>query len=525
MFEFIEQVIVYIRGIWRYRWWAMAAAWLVAVGGWLFVAQLPDEYEAGARVYVDTASILRPLLRGLAVQTDLSQRIQLMNRTLLSRPNLEKVVRMTDLDITAKTPEQMEDLLDQLSNDIRLTNDRGRQNLYSISFLHQNPEVAKKVVQSLLTIFVESTLGGKRQDVDAAHKFLDQQIKEYEAKLVAAEERLKDFKRKNVDVMPSSGNDYYARMQEAKTQLQQARLLLSEEVRRRDEMRRQLRGEEPAFGFGPATSRTASHPFDGRISALQARLDDLLLQYTENHPDVMSIKDVIASLEAQKQADLKVQSDQGYNMGALETNPVYQQMKISLASAEANVASLSVRVQEYAARVDRFNKLIDTIPEIEAQMKRLNRDYAVNKENYDELVSRRESAKISESAEQAGDNVKFKVIDPPRVPLTPAAPNRPLLSSIVVLAALGVGFALAFLMSQIRPVVYDRRTLRRITGFPVFGTVSRVWTPELLMKRKLEVGALVSAGLVFAISYIAILLFAQGVLDDLSVIQKFKAFL
>src|ERR1044071_6551386 len=131
MHEIVEQILGYLRGIWRYRWYALALAWTVCLGGWFVVHRLPDQFEASARVYVDTQSILRPLLRGLAVDVNPDAQIQLMTRTLLSRPNMEKVARMTDLDLRAKDNSQMDVLLDRLGKHISLKS-LGRENLYTI---------------------------------------------------------------------------------------------------------------------------------------------------------------------------------------------------------------------------------------------------------------------------------------------------------------------------------------------------------------------------------------------------------
>lgn len=504
MKELMDQLMTYIRGIWRYRWYAMILAWALVLAGWLVVAKLPDQYQATARIFVDTDSILRPLMRGLAVQTDLDQRVQIMTRTLLSRPNLEKVTRMTDLDITARTPEDLDRLVQRLGDNIELKSaGRRRENLYEISYSNSDPQQAKRVVQALLTIFVESTLGQSRQDSDAAQKFLDQQLREYEARLVESEERLKEFKRKHVGMMPGDDKDYFVRLQDAESALSQAKLELQEESRRRDEIRGQISGEEPVFGFGgPGGAGTPATELDERISKLQEALDNLKLRYTDQHPDVISAQETLAELEAQREEELAAMGDQGVGMASpLNANPVYQQMKIALAESEGKIASLSVRVQEYEKRVAALREMIDTIPEVETELKRLNRDYAVTKQNYEALLARRESAQLAEDVEQTGDDVKFRVVDPPHVPANPSGPNRLLLSTGVLFGGLAAGVILALLLSQLWPAIYDRRALRDITGFPVFGAVSRIWTRELLRKRRLEVMGFATAGLTLLAVY------------------------
>ncbi|MGB5569760.1 MAG: chain length-determining protein, partial [Sedimenticolaceae bacterium] len=133
MHEVVVLLLRYARGTWRFRWWMLGIAWAVSIVGWSVVAKLPDQFEASARVFVDTSSVLRPLLQGLAINTgDTQQQIFLMTRTLLSRPNLEKVMRMTDLDLQATTDTEKEEIVDGLKKKITLSG-TSRENLYTIS--------------------------------------------------------------------------------------------------------------------------------------------------------------------------------------------------------------------------------------------------------------------------------------------------------------------------------------------------------------------------------------------------------
>jgi len=350
---------------------------------------------------------------------------------------------------------------------------------------------------------MESTLGETRRDSDSAQKFLVKQIADHEARLKESEDRIKEFKRKNIGQMPSEGKGFFQRLQGAQGELTHARLLLKEASNRRDELRRQIEGEEPVFGFGSSTGASfQTSPLDARILNLQTRLDELLLQYTDEHPEVKSTKSVIELLTKQKEESLEgVTTEIAPQSPGLEQNPVYQQLRITLGQSEANVASLSARVEEYGNRVLALNKRVNVILEVEAELKGLNRNYGLVRKNYDVLTSRLESARMGEQVEQAGDDVKFKVIDPPRVPLSPSGPNRILFSSAALLAAMGAGLGLAFLLSQIRPAIYDRRTLQKISGLPVFGSVSRIWTPNLLFKQRLKFAAFLSVGGVLLMLY------------------------
>lgn len=502
MHEVLAKLMSYLRAMWLRRWYGVIAAWVIALAGWTWVYMTPNRYEATARVYIDTQSILKPLMSGLTVAPNMDQIVTMMTRTLISRPNMEKVARMTDLDVTAKTPKEMEALLDGLANDIKLEAARG-DNLYVIRYQHRDPETAKKVVQSLLTILVETSLGTKRKDTDTAKRFIQDQLKSYEEKLVASENALKDFKQKHVGLMPGEGGDYFAKLAAAQQALSEAQLALREAESRRDQLKRQLADERPELGKDAEPAVAANPEIDARIQEQQRRLDQLRLVYTDRHPDVVATKRLIEQLEQQKKEEAKNRKPTAAS-AASSPNPFYQQLGISLAEAEANVASLRARVGELAARHAQLKQAVNMVPQVEAELTQLTRDYEVQKANYEQLLKRLESAEISEQMESKTEVIDFRVVDPPRVPSKPAFPNRPLLFSLVLLVAVGGGIALAFLVSQIIPVIPDRTALRALGDYPILGSVSMVWNAAQKRQRR--------RGLVAYAASVAGLFGAYGVL-------------
>ena len=510
MHEVINQLLSHARGIWLRRWHAVIAAWLIAIAGWIVVANLPERYEASARVYIDTQSILKPLMSGLAVNTSIEYQVQVMTRTLLSRPNMGKVARMTDMDLKSKTPKDMEGLISGLMGSVQLeAAARGQENLYRITYQNSNPDLAKKVVQSLLTILVEGSLGSKRKDTDSAKRFIEDQIKSYEQKLSVSETTLKEFKQKHLGMMPGQGGDYFAKLGEAQKNINEATLALREAETRRDQLKRQLAGEDPEVGAEGAATVGGNPELDARIQTLEKNLDQMRLGFTEQHPDIVSTKRVIAQLEAQKKQEAKIKKPLSANVAS--QNPYYQQLSLSLAEAEAQAASLKARVSEYSNRFSLLRQQANMIPQVETDLLQLNRDYDVNKANYAQLLSRRESAQMSEDMESKTDVIDFKVIDPPYVPPKPSFPNRPLLFSLVLLAAIAGGIAFAFLLSQIRPIITDRSGVIELTEYPVLGTVTMVWNEAQTKSRRKKLlawatsfGALISAYVVvLGISFLA----------------------
>jgi polysaccharide chain length determinant protein (PEP-CTERM system associated) len=347
-------------------------------------------------------------------------------------------------------------------------------------------------VQSLTSIFVESSLGNKRKDTDSAKQFIEEQIKVYERKLSDAENRLKDFKLRHFTTS-GAGKDAFAHISELNNALNQARLELREAENARDALKRQLEGEEPILladtDAPQASSASISVPeVDGRIDAVKRSLDAMLQRYTEQHPDVVGARRILRDLEEQKRQEIAARKRMlaatqtaGTSAKAIpvNNNPVYQQLRVALAEIEGNVASLKTRVAEYESRYNRFKSSIQLMPELETELAQLNRDYDVHRTNYQTLVARRESAQISGEMDASSANAEFRLIDPPRVTPQPVAPNRLALLTMAFLGALAAGVFASFVASQIRPSFFDAHMLRDVTGMPVLGTVSLITSEPL----------------------------------------------
>jgi polysaccharide chain length determinant protein (PEP-CTERM system associated) len=485
MHELADQVFSQVRAIGRYRWHAVLVAWILAIAGWIGVHKIPNRYEASARVYVDTQSVLRPLLQGLAVQPNVSQVVNMMSRTLISRPNLEKVIGMADIDIRLKSSEEKEALIARLTKELAMKSG-GAENLYIISYADERPQEAKSIVQSLLTIFVEGNLGNARKDTDSARKFINEQLALYGERLAVAEQAVADFKRKNVGHMGTEGQSYYARLAEAQAALDDASLGLSEAENSRDAVKKQFSGIDVApnlLADNPAAFDAANPELDARIQELQKQLDSLQLRFTDTHPDVIAVTRSIKQLKDQKLQEAKLRKPPPPPVVAAQ-NTQAQQMAVAMATAEANVASMRARVAEYQKRLDALKASANRIPQVDAEFTQLTRDYEVNKKQYDSLLARRESATLTGDMEANPNSMNFKIVDPPQVLSKPISPNRPLLVSAVLILAIGAGVLFAFVKSQIKPAIGDERRLRLVTGLPVFGTVVMAMTDAQKRRRR-----------------------------------------
>ncbi len=307
MDELLQQVLAHLRGMWHRRWIGLAAAWIAAIVCVVVAYRIPERFEASARVYVDTQSLLRPVMAGLAIQPNLDQQVALMSRTLISRPNVEKLVRMADLDLRDHDQRRARGADRQPDEDAPARRQRVDEPLRDLLSRRRYPTRRRRSSQSLLTIFVESSLGDKRQDTRAAVKFLDEQIKRYEESLQAAENRLKEFKLKYMGVPGQGGQDFFSRIAKLSDDIEAARLELRSAEESRDAYKRDLAGEAPTFlpERRGASAPVAVPEIDARIAAQKTKLDELLRTYTDQHPDVVGTRRVIEELEAQRKQEVE----------------------------------------------------------------------------------------------------------------------------------------------------------------------------------------------------------------------------
>lgn len=499
MQELYQQVLSIARGMWHRRWIGLAVAWAVAVVAFAVVSRIPEKYEASARVYVDTESLLRPLLAGLAIQPNLDQQVALMSRTLISRPNVEKLIRMADLDLDVRTNTEREDLVDRVMRTIQLGGNVSS-NLYVISYRDEDPSRAKKVVQSLLQIFVESTLGNKQEDTQTAVKFLNDQIASYEKTLKTTEDKIKDFKLKYMGLTGAGeGQDYFARAAALNTQIDQARIDLKSAEDARDSYKQQLAANEmppDLLAGGGGGDAIATPELDARIDALKRDLDTLLRRYTDEHPDVIATKRLIAQLEDQKRTVVEARRKAAAahkSTPGQDENPVYQQIKISLADADASVASARAKLAGLESQQRALKAQAQLVPEIQAQYTQMTRDYDIQKRTYDSLVSRRESATMGKDVQDTG-GAQFRVIDPPRVSPKPVEPNRLALLALAAILSIGAGLFASLAMSQLVPTFHEARALREVSKRPILGMVSML-PSEALHRARQRNGWLFAGGL------------------------------
>ncbi len=480
----------HLKAAWRRRWIGVAAAWAVCLAGWTLVAMMPNQYQAESRLYVASDAILTPLLAGIAVNTSPQGRLDMLQRTLLSRPNMEELISKTDLDLHVTGPDSRDAMVRGLQSSIML----GQQgdNLFTIAYRSTSPRMAQQVVQTLLSIFIEKATGSSHRDMENARRFLEHQLASYEQQLRTAERRRAEFRNKYLGVFTPEGtgasmalDTLHAKIVTLQTHLQDLQLeakALGQELAGTKPM---LVAEDLAGGPGGLSP----------LAQAEERLRMMQLQYTDDYPGVVALKKQIAAMKSGALSPGGASAAGGRaGKGKAELkagtrsvpNPVYDQIKVKLVLVNGQISATERQLAQAQGFVKRLETLQRQEPNLVADYENMNRTYAVLRGDYNELMNRLQSANIAEAADTQADKVQIRVVDPPVLPRLPVAPNRLLLVSGVMLVGLGVAFVLPFLLAQLDRsfcVVDDLRIL----GLPVLGGISMVGVRPLHIRLRVAI--------------------------------------
>jgi polysaccharide chain length determinant protein (PEP-CTERM system associated) len=517
----LERLIDEVQGAWRYRWAGLAVAWLVAVLGWLYVFALPDDYESSSRVFVDTRTVLRPALQGLALNEDLNAELNYVRQALLAGPQLQKIAVEAGILPADASKEHRQEVMTNLVKGTQIAvrsasenpEDRNAGNIYRISYQDPNRALSLKVVTILTRDLVSGTLGSTHAESESAQRFLETQLHDYEGRLSGSEAKLAAFKSVHLGVMPTEAGGYFAQLQKENELVEDTQNKLRTAESRRSTLERQLRGDAVISAVGTSSlSGGGGGDTLSRIAETQAHLDDLLLRFTDKYPDVIATRATLEELKKRRAAE--IESLRRGDAGAAATSrasasPVYQGIALALNQAEVDISDLTSELADHRAKAQELRKMLNTAPEVEAQYAQLARDYEVNRQQYTALLENYDKTRLGQRANDAG-SVRFTLVQPPSVDANPVSPARPLLLIGVLLAALAAGVGAAYGLNLLQPVAGSARALAALTGTTVLGVVGNAFPARTARTARRDARKVYLATGCLVVTCAAILLFSNA---------------
>jgi polysaccharide chain length determinant protein (PEP-CTERM system associated) len=437
-------------GLWRRRWVIVVAAWFAALIGWFGVWLLPDKFESRAQVYVQTETILEPVMTGVTAQPNYAQRVQVMRLQLLTRPNVEEIIYRAGLDKTIKARSdidrraKMEKMIDWVASEIKIESPRDM--YFIISYRCGDPQTARNVVDAVLNLLIEQDLGASLAEKDEARRLLDAEIARFDERLTTKEREVAEFRRTHAEELI---------VVEGQTRQREQRQ--TDLARIGDQLAQQ---QARVVTLQNLLAQTPTTSAGDELDKLKVQLAQLRSQFNENYPDIQNLKARIQQLES--------------GTGALPSNPEHVRLRNELIGAENQVAVLKEQEERLRSDLESFAFTLGEAPSIAAELQRIVRDYEQTQKSYEELVQRRDRLALTASLGAGGQGVDYQVFERPEASLAPAAPPRLLLILVALLAAFVIGAGIAMLLTYLERTFTQAADLREKFGLPVLGSISVV---------------------------------------------------
>lgn len=466
----------------------VVVSFLVLTVGFFF----PYQYRSEVVIFVDDSNIIGPLMEGRAVTTKINDRTSAAKELLLTRNIIEQIAADSSLfPDSSMAPEQIEGRIARIRGGLSVR-PRG-DSYFSIGFSAPSKIEAFQVAQRLGQLFIAESNQRKRTESQNAYDFIDKQVKSYEVQLTEVETRLKQFLSQNTDGTEGEAN---ARLAQLRNQLELAKLNKEELLARVASLEQQVSGVAETVAQGKTEDA-----YRERIGALEERLDNLRLQYHDTYPDIVILREQIAELKKQRKRDAENRLRSGEFLEqeqARTVNPLYQELSTVLSKARADVATADTRIASLSRLIDAQNKRMERIQENKAQYLELTRDMEVNREIYDDLLKRREKARVSMRLDVEGQGLNYRINESAQFPSSPTGPRFSNFAAAgLLLGLLAPVGAIAGLL-QIDPRIRVRSQLEEDIGLPVLAEIPAVRTP-FEKRRDRRVTSLISVMVVMAV--------------------------
>tara|TARA_R110000850_G_scaffold102658_1_gene212028 strand:- start:23304 stop:24833 length:1530 start_codon:yes stop_codon:yes gene_type:complete len=432
----------------------------------------PYQYKSQVTIFVDDQNIIGPLMEGSAVTTKISEQTSSARQTLANRDVVAQLATDPDIygpDARNTSDEVLESRILALRSNMSVRPAGG--SYFSIGYSSESPIQAFRISQKLGQLFIAESSERKRSESRSAYNFIDKQVKSYERQLADVEKRLQNFLSENKE---GTEGEASSRMNRLKSQLELAEMEKTELESRVQSLQNQLSDIDPTLRQG----RTADS-FQQRISSMESQLDDLRLRYLDSYPDIVILKEQIAELRKQRQRAIE-QGEGGTGQavsGEDIVNPIYQDIRSSLSKAQADLQTTSTRIDSLNRLIAEQEQRMDRIQENKTQYSEITRDMDVNTQIYNDLLKRRERARVSMHLDVEGQGLNYQIYESAQFPTAPSDMQF----STFAFAGLFLGVlapfgALAGLL-QIDPRVRARQQLENAVGLPVLAEIPPVRTP------------------------------------------------
>jgi polysaccharide chain length determinant protein (PEP-CTERM system associated) len=485
------------RHAWRRAWLVVSIQVVATALGIAALKYLPKKYESSTTIRVEKSQLINPLTRGLAVTSEMEDRLRGIREEILSRDYFEKIITRLALAPPGADALAREALVQKMMKNTAITSKPRESDTFQVTYTGDDPKEVRDVTNLLAGIFIEDNLSNKANEAGSAVEFLQGQLEIYRQKLEEAEAALRRFEEKNVDQLPSNRAAQLTRVEQLRATLIEVQNNLRQAKIQRDLLRQQASpdGGAPAEGSSSATVMVAN-PLQSQLREKEATLRRLLIDYSASHPDVVALRAELAALEEELRKNPTVPAAQ-----AISVRQPSVQDALSLGQlqqAEMQVGALTTREQQLAQELARYEKKVQGIPEVEQELARLRRDYDVNNDIYNNFLRRLEEAKVTKELESSKRGEIFRILQAAPLPLTPVRPTR--LQAILggVGGGLALGALLIFVLAQVDTSIQSAEEAQKVLDLKVLAGIPWYEPAKAHSRRVMKGASLLIVALLYA---------------------------
>ncbi|PUA27577.1 MAG: chain length-determining protein [Cellvibrio sp. 79] len=497
---YLKDMLVALRAeLVRFRYWCVALFIIVAFSFLGLSLIWPKTYTTSAVLFADVTNIIEPLLKGRAEVTKIDRSEQ-AGEVIYTRNNMLAAATEAGL-VTKQTDEVQQDrIIRQIRSAITIRKERNN-NHFTVSYSADNPDKSFEVLNAIVNVFIEDTARKKREESVGAYNFIDAQVQTYKKQLESAEEKLKEFNAKNTDGSEESVSN---RISGLRQEIEALKITIEETQARMNTIQQQL-GSEGQY----LQAKGQVDDLRQRRTVLSGQLEQLLLSYQESYPDIISLRTQIADVDM---AIEKMQSS-GAVFGNADKvqNPLYEELRKQVADADVNLRTQKRRMQSLVSLQEQEYERQQRIASNQAQLSELTRDYNVTKKVYEEMLQRKEAARLSMTLDIEGQGVSYRIQEPASFPLKPSGITFIHFVVIGPVAGLILSLGLLVLYVLFDPHFRSARSLQRQLpdDIELIGVIPHYKSPlgeRLFKKDMLLILVILSASLA---AYIGIAVFWQ----------------
>jgi polysaccharide chain length determinant protein (PEP-CTERM system associated) len=489
-------IVELVRAAWRellqWRVYVFSVFCIVTFAVLIVGLQWKENYQTGVMIYADHSNIIKPLLQGKAVVTkvDFSKAAR---EVIYTRKILLKAAKTAGL-VNEETGRNVQDaIINNLRNSFFIRNESNT-DYFRIIYGNEDQEISFKVLNAVVDAFIKDTADTRKEESRSAFEFIDQQVETYKKQLLIAEHNLKEFKSKSLD---GSASDISKRINSLRIQIEDMKLLISETQAKKKSIKEQLRKESKYVEV-----KTKIDAQRVRLEKLRSQLDILRLSYQETYPDIVVLKEQIASQELVIKAMLDESSVVAGSSESSE-NPLFGQLRTNLADIETTLKSQDRRMQSMNRMLKEEYARAERIASREAELSELNRDYAVTQQIYEDMLGRKESARLSMTLDIVGQGVNYKIQEPAVYPLSPSGIQ--FLHFAMFAPFVGLAVAIGLVVAYILLDARARSPIQLMNSLPphieMMAVIPHVNTPFMTRMLRSDMMALAFAFLVTLLVY------------------------